>query len=92
MGPITSAIYKAVKPYGVLVNEGFLVQCAGSTDADGNVTRHLIATLDDHLPGTQAHAWGNSEFTDDLWVIDPAQEKIDWTDPKCQICQKELAP
>lgn len=91
MGPITTAIYKAVKPAGVLVNEGFLVKCAGLPDADGNPIRHLIATLDDHLPDTQAHAWGNPEFTDDLWIIEPTQAGIDWSAPKCQICQTEIA-
>lgn len=82
MGPITNAIYSAIKPHGVLVHEGFIVKCA-----DG----HLIATLDDHLPGTQAHSWFNQEFTDDLWVIDPEQSKIDWSNPVC-YCGKPLAP
>lgn len=92
MGPITTAIYSAVKPYGVLVNEGREVRCAGLPDAEGNPVRHLIATLDDHLPGTQAHAWSNPEFTDDLWVIDPSQTAIDWASPVCQICKQPLAP
>ena len=92
MGPITTAIYKAVKPSGVLVHEGFEVKCAGLPDADGTPIRHLIATLDDHLPGTQAHAWSNAEFTDDLWIIDSAQNGIDWSAPKCQICNTEIAP
>lgn len=92
MGPITEAIYKAVKPYGVLVNEGFTVKCAGLPDAGGNLDRHVIAVLDDHLPGTQAHAWGNPEFTDDLWVLDSAQTAIDWASPVCQICNQPLAP
>lgn len=92
MQPITDAIYKAIKPYGILVNEGFQVKCAGLLDSDGNPIRHLIATLGNHLPGAQAHAWGNAEFTDDLWIIDEAQKGIDWSAPKCQICQTEIAP
>lgn len=92
MGPITQAIYDAIKPYGTLVNEGREVRCAGSLDPDGNpIDRHLIATLDAHLPGTVAHAWGNSEFTDDLWVIEPEQTSIDWSNPACH-CGKHLAP
>lgn len=97
MGPITEAIYKAVKPAGILVHEGFLVKCAGQqgTDANGSqviTDRHTIATLDDHLPGTVAHAWGNPEFSDDLWLIDPAQASIDWTNPKCCVCGQPIAP
>lgn len=92
MGPITTAIYSAVKPYGFLVNEGFTVKCAGIPDADGNPVRHVIAVLDDHLPGTVSHAWKNPEMTDDLWVIDPSQNAIDWTSPVCQICNQPLAP
>lgn len=92
MGPITTAIYKAVKPFGVLVHEGFLVKCAGLPDADGNPIRHVIATLDDHIEGTDAHAWGNSEFTDDFWLIEPNQAGIDWSSPKCQLCNTEIAP
>lgn len=90
MGPITTAIYSAVKPHGTQVHEGFTVKCAGIL-GDGS-DRHVIAVLDDHLPGTQAHAWGNAEFTDDLWVIPPEQAGIDWTNPVCQICSKEIAP
>ena len=97
MGPITTAIYGALKSPGTLVHEGFQVKCAGTegTDANGSpvvTDRHLICTLDDHLPGAQAHAWTNSEFTDDLWILDSAQTAIDWTNPVCQICQKGLAP
>jgi len=93
MGPITQAIYSAIQPHGVLVNEGFEVKCAGDPQEDGsNPSRHLIATLDDHLPGTQAHAWENPEFTDDLWVIEPTQTSIDWTNPTCCICGKGIAP
>ena len=97
MGPITTAIYQAVTPHGVLVNEGFQVKCAGTegTDANGSpvtTDRHLICTLDDHLPGAQAHAWKNPEFTDDLWIIEPNQSGIDWSNPKCCICQQEIAP
>lgn len=79
-------------PTGYLLNEGFLVKCSGIPDADGNPVRHLICTLDDHLPNTQAHAVGNSEFTDDLWIIDDAQKGIDWSNPICQICKTEIAP
>lgn len=91
---VTEALQKAFKwPIGYLLHEGFLVKCAGTPDADGNIQdRHLICTLDDHLPGAQAHAIGNTEFTDDLWIIDPAQTSIDWSNPVCQICQKGLAP
>ena len=92
MGPITQAIVNAVKPSGVLTHEGFQVKCAGLPDAGGNPVRHLIATLGPHLPGTVSHAWGNPEFTDDLWIIDPSQSAINWTNPKCCICQQELAP
>jgi hypothetical protein len=93
MGPITTAIYSAIKPHGVLIHEGFMVKCAGTLDAEGNsVDRHLIVTLASHLPGADAHAWGNPEFTDSLWEIDPAQSAIDWNSPKCCICQQELAP
>lgn len=88
MGPITTAIYSAIKPHGVLVNEGREVRCAGIPDGE----RHLIATLDDNLPGTVSHAWGNEEFTDDLWIIEPGQETIDWSSPVCQICKQSLAP
>lgn len=77
---------------GYLLNEGFLVKCAGTPDSDGNIQRHLICTLDDHLPNTQAHAVGNAEFTDDLWLIDPAQTSINWSAPVCQVCGKEIAP
>jgi len=107
MGPITQAIVNAVKPNGPLVNEGFEVKCVGTVGPNPRfeedsaagfdppaetLNRHLIATLDDHAPGTQAHAWGNSEFTDDLWVIEPGQEGIDWSNPVCQICSKPIAP
>lgn len=82
---------------GHLLNEGFQVKCSGiqGTDANGipvTTDRHLICTLDDHLPGAQAHAVGNSEFTDSLWVIDSSQASIDWSDPKCVICSQPLAP
>ena len=83
MGPITAAIYGALKSPGTLAHEGREIRCL-----DG----HLICTMDDHLPGTVAHAWTNSEFTDDLWILDSAQTAIDWTNPVCQICQKGLAP
>lgn len=91
---ITEAIAKALGfPRGYLLNEGFQVKCSGIPDTDGNaIDRHLIATLDDHLPGTQAHAIGNSEFTDDMWIIEDAQKEIDWSNPKCQLCGKPLAP
>lgn len=92
MGPITTAIYSAIKPHGTLVHEGFQVKCSGLPDAEGTPVRHLIATLDDHLLGTQAHAWGNEEFTDSLWVIEDAQKSIDWSNPICQICQQGIAP
>lgn len=81
---------------GYLLHEGFEVKCAGTegTDADGApiLDRHLICTLDDHLPDTEAHAVGNPEFTDDLWVIEPTQTSIDWSNPVCQVCGKPLAP
>lgn len=90
---ITEAIAKALGfPRGYLLNEGFLVKCSGIPDSDGNPVRHLIATLDDHLPGTQAHAIGNTEFTDDTWVIDESQKSIDWNNPVCQICGEPIAP
>lgn len=78
---------------GFLLHEGFEVKCAGTPDADGNAQdRHLICTLDDHLPGTDAYAVNNPEFTDALWVIAPEQSAIDWSNPVCQICQKGIAP
>lgn len=77
---------------GHLLHEGFIVQCAGLPDAEGNPIRHPICILDDHLEGTDAHAVGNPEMTDDLWLIEPNQAGIDWSNPKCQICQQELAP
>ena len=82
---------------GYLLHEGFEVKCAGTegTDADGAPIisdRHLICTLDDHLPGTEAHAIGNPEFTDDLWTLDSAQDGIDWSNPKCCICSQPPAP
>lgn len=90
---VTDSIAQALGyPRGYLLNEGFLVKCAGIPDAEGNPVRHLIATLGSHLPGAQAHAIGNAEFTDDLWQIDSAQVGIDWSTPKCQICQTEIAP
>lgn len=95
---ITEAIAKALKyPVGYLLHEGFLVKCAGQQGTDANgmpivSDRHLIATLADHLPGAQAHAIGNAEFTDNLWVIDTAQSAIDWSNPKCCLCGKEPAP
>lgn len=80
-------------PTGFLLHEGYQVKCSGTPDAQGNIQdRHLICTLDDHLPGAQAHAVGNAEFTDDLWVIEPTQSSINWTHPVCQICSKELSP
>lgn len=82
---ITEAISKVLGyKNGYLLTEGFLVKCSG-------IDRHLIATLDDHLPGTSAHAIGNPEFTDDLWLIDPSQSAIDWSNPKCCICGAEIA-
>jgi hypothetical protein len=93
MGPITTAISSALGyKTGYLLHEGFLVKCSGIPDSEGNPVRHLIATLGSHLPGADAHAIGNPEFTDSLWEIDPAQSAIDWTSPKCCICQQELAP
>lgn len=95
---ITEAIAKALKyPVGYLLHEGFLVKCAGTPGTDANgmpvvTDRHLIATLADHLPGAEAHAIGNAEFTDDLWVIEPTQSAINWSAPVCQICGKEPAP
>jgi|SRR5579872_1306932 len=102
MGPLTNAIYKAINPKGVLVHEGFQVKCRGlmapnpdlATDPTVEpeiLIRHVIATLDDHLPGAQAHAWNNEEFTDDLWIIDPSQTSIDWTNPTCRICGQGIA-
>ena len=79
-------------PIGYLLHAGFQVKCAGSADADGGtIDRHLIATLDSHLPGAEAHAIGNSDFTDDLWIIAPENSSIDWSNPKC-YCGKEIAP
>lgn len=80
-------------PVGYLLNEGFEVKCAGTEGVDGDGTpivsdRHLICTLDDHLPGAQAHAVGNVEFTDDMWVM---AQPIDWSNPVCQ-CGKGIAP
>lgn len=82
---------------GNLLHEGFQVKCAGTlgTDANGMPVvsdRHIICTLDDHLPGADAHAIGNSEFTDSLWVLDPSQSTIDWSNPKCCLCGQPLAP
>lgn len=82
---------------GHLLHEGFEVKCAGTegTDADGTPIvsdRHLICTLDDHLPNTDAHAVQNPEFTDDLWIIEDNQKSIDWTNPKCCICSQPPAP
>lgn len=76
---------------GFLLHEGFLVKCSGIPGPDGPIDRHLICTLDDHLPDTEAHAIGNSEFTDDLWVIAEGQENIDWSNPIC-FCGKPIAP
>ena len=95
---ITESIAKSLGyRIGYLLHEGFEVKCAGQagTDANGSpivTDRHLVATLGSHLPGAQAHAIGNEEFTDDIWSIDPSQSAIDWTAPKCCLCQKELAP
>lgn len=95
---ITNAIAQALGyKVGNLLHEGFLVKCAGQSGTDANgmpivTDRHLIATLDDHLPGTEAHAIGNAEFTDDLWVIEPTQSSIDWSNPTCRLCGKGLAP
>lgn len=82
---------------GHLLNEGFQVKCAGTQGEDANGSpvvsdRHVICELDDHLPNTQAHAFGNPEFDDSLWVIDPSQTSINWTAPVCQVCGKPLAP
>lgn len=94
---MTNAITKALGyRIGYLLHENFEVKCAGTPGTDANgmpivTDRHLIATLADHLPGAQAYAIGNAEFTDDLWVIEPTQSSIDWTQPKCCICGKELA-
>lgn len=77
---------------GFLLHEGFLVKCSGIPDAEGNPVRHVICELDDHLPNTQAHAVSNPEFTDDLWIIDPAQSSIDWSNPTCRICGQGIAP
>lgn len=78
---------------GHLLNEGFQVKCAGTPDANGDPQdRHVICELDDHLPGTQAHAVGNPEFTDDMWMMDSAQTSIDWSNPKCCICSQPPAP
>lgn len=95
---VTKALQKIFRwPTGYLLNEGYMVKCAGTPgmDEDGApviTDRHLICTLDDHLPGTNAHAVGNEEFTDELWVIEPNQTSIDWTAPACQVCGKEIAP
>jgi hypothetical protein len=79
-------------PVGYLLHEGFQVKCAGSPQEDGsNPDRHLICTLDSHLPGADAHAIGNKEFIDSLWILDPAQLDIDWSNPVC-YCGKEIAP
>lgn len=82
---------------GYLLHEGFQIKCAGQSSLDTNglpivIDRHLICTLGNHLPGTQAHAVQNAEFTDDLWAIEPTQAAINWASPICQICQKEIAP
>ena len=95
---ITESIAKALKyPVGYLLHENFEVKCAGQSGTDANgmpvtTDRHLIATLGSHLPGAQAHAVGNSDFTDDLWQIDSAQTGIDWNNPLCKVCGKPLAP
>lgn len=81
---------------GYLLHEGFQVKCRGmdGTDADGQpiTDRHLICTLDSHLPGADAHAIGNTEFEDSLWILSPDQTSIDWTNPVCQICGKPISP
>lgn len=81
---------------GHLLTEGFQVKCAGVVDINVSdypgLVRHLICTLDDHLEGTQAHAVGNPEFTDALWILSPDQTSIDWSNPVCQICQQGIAP
>ena len=77
---------------GFLLHEGFQVKCAGTPSEDGPVDRHLICTLDDHLPNIEAHAIGNAEFTDDLWITADGQQGIDWSNPICQLCKKGIAP
>lgn len=95
---VTNSIAQALG-YGVgyLLHSGFEVKCVGTPGTDTNglsiVTgRHLICTLADHLPGAQAHAIGNAEFTDDLWTIETNQAGIDWSNPTCRICGKGIAP
>lgn len=90
---ITEALSKVFDwKAGYLLHEGFQVKCAGTPDSDGNAQdRHVICILDDHLEGTEAHAIGNPEFTDDLWIIASENNSIDWTAPKC-YCGKEIAP
>lgn len=80
---------------GHLLTEGFQVKCAGIDSNDGGpveTVRHLICTLDDHLPGAQAHAVGNPEFTDDLWTLDSSQAGFDWSNPVCKICSQPITP
>ncbi len=77
---------------GFLLHEGFLVKCSGIPDSEGNLVRHVICELDDHLPDTDAHAVGNAEFTDDMWVMDSSQSSFDWSNPKCCLCGQPPAP
>lgn len=95
---VTQAIAKALG-YGIGygLHEGFQVKCAGQPGIDANgmpivTDRHLVATLDDHLPGTERHSIGNKEFDDSLWVIEASQAGIDWSNPTCRVCGKGLAP
>jgi hypothetical protein len=90
---ITEALSKIMGwKTGYLLHEGFQVKCAGTLDSDGNPQdRHLICTLDSHLPGADAHAIGNPEMTDDLWIIDSTQTSLDWSNPVC-YCGQPIKP
>lgn len=64
---------------------GFLLCCAGTTDADGNVTRHLIGTITKGPDSDDYMAIENPR--DAVWTLDPAQTSFDPANPVCYCGQ-----
>lgn len=86
--PITSD-----NAYGVghLLHTTRIFTCAGTPDADGNMTdKHVIGTItavpDKDANGNPVNCIPTERADEATWELDPAQVNIDPHNPVCQIC------
>lgn len=84
-------------PYGVghLLNTPRIFTCAGTADADGNMTdRHVIGIItaapDKDANGNPVAVVPVERVEEATWELDPAQTNIDPLNPVCQICGKPV--